>query len=106
MITIKSRTEIEKMRLAGKNTGDALRLIEKHIKPGVSTAYLDKIAYDFIISKGAKPSFLHYNGFPASICASVNDWVVHGIPNKSVILAEGNIISIDIVTKSLKLNFE
>ena len=95
MITIKSRTEIEKMRQAGKITGDALRLIEKHIKPGVSTAYLDKIAYDFLKSKGATPSFLHYNGFPASICASVNDWVVHGIPNKSVILAEGDIISID-----------
>lgn len=95
MITIKSRTEIEKMRQAGKITGDALRLIEKHIKPGVSTAYLDKIAYDFLKSKGATPSFLYYNGFPASICASVNDWVVHGIPNKSVILAEGDIISID-----------
>lgn len=95
MITIKSRTEIEKMRLAGKITGDALREIEKHIKPGVSTAYLDKIAYDFIKSKGAVPSFLHYNGFPGSICASVNDRVVHGIPSKSVILSEGDIISID-----------
>ncbi len=95
MITIKSRTEIEKMRVAGKITGDALRLIEKHIKPGVTTAELDKIAYDFIISKGAKPSFLHYNGFPGSICASPNDWVVHGIPSKDVVLAEGDIISID-----------
>jgi methionyl aminopeptidase len=95
MITIKSRTEIEKMRLAGKITGDALREVEKHIKPGVSTAYLDKIAYDFIKSKGAVPSFLHYNGFPGSICASVNDRVVHGIPSKSVILSEGDIISID-----------
>ena len=95
MITIKSRTEIEKMRIAGKITGDALRLIEKHIKPGVSTAYLDKIAYDFIKSKGAVPSFLNYNGFPGSICASPNDWVVHGIPGKDIILSEGDIISID-----------
>ncbi len=95
MITIKSRTEIEKMRVAGKITGDALRLIEKHIKPGVSTAYLDKIAYDFIKSRGAVPSFLNYNGFPGSICASPNDWVVHGIPGKDIILSEGDIISID-----------
>lgn len=95
MITIKSKTEIEKMREACKITGDALRLIEKHIKPGVSTAYLDKIAHDYIKSKGATPSFLHYNGFPGSICASPNDWVVHGIPDKKVILSEGDIISID-----------
>lgn len=95
MITIKSSKEIEKMRAAGKITGDALREIEKHIKPGVSTAELDKIAYDFIVSKGATPSFLHYNGFPGSICASPNDWVVHGIPSKDVVLAEGDIISID-----------
>lgn len=95
MITIKSKTEIEKMREAGKITGDALREIEKHIRPGVSTAYLDKIAYDYITSRGAKPSFLHYNGFPGSICASPNSWVVHGIPDKKVILSEGDIISID-----------
>lgn len=95
MITIKSKSEIEKMRVAGKITAGALKEVEKHIKPGVSTAYLDKIAYDYIISKGAKPSFLHYNGFPGSICASPNDWVVHGIPSKDVILAEGDIISID-----------
>lgn len=95
MITVKSKTEIEKMREAGKITGDALKLIEKHIKPGISTAELDKIAYDFIISKGATPSFLNYNGFPGSICASPNDWVVHGIPDKNVILSEGDIISID-----------
>ena len=95
MITIKSRTEIEKMRIAGKLTGEALELIEKHIKPGITTAQLDKIAYDFIKSKGATPSFLHYNGFPGSICASPNDWVVHGIPSKDIVLAEGDIISID-----------
>ena len=61
----------------------------------MSTAQLDKIAYDFIKSKGATPNFLHYNGFPASICASLNDAVVHGIPDKHIVLKEGDIISID-----------
>ena len=96
MITIKSKSEIEKMRLAGKITGDVLREIEKHIKPGISTKQLDKIAHNYIVSRGATPSFLNYNGFPGSICASPNDWVVHGIPNKGVILKEGDIISIDV----------
>lgn len=95
MITVKSKSEIEKMREAGKITGDALKLIEKHIKPGVTTLELDKIAYDFIKKQGATPSFLHYNGFPGSICASPNSWVVHGIPSKDVVLKEGDIISID-----------
>ena len=95
MISIKSRSEIEKMRLAGKITRDALLLIEKHIKPGISTLQLDKIAYDYIVSQGATPNFLHYNGFPGSICASVNDQVVHGIPSKDVVLSAGDIISID-----------
>lgn len=95
MITIKSASQIEKMRVACKITRDALSLIEEHVKPGVSTAQLDKLAHEFILSRGAKPNFLHYNGFPASICASVNDRVVHGIPSKSTILKEGDIISID-----------
>jgi len=95
MVTIKSKTEIEKMRVAGKITGDALREIEKYIKPGVSTLELDRIAFDFIKKRGATPSFLHYNGFPGSICASPNSWVVHGIPSKNVVLKEGDIISID-----------
>ena len=95
MITIKSKSEIEKMRIAGKITGDALKLIEKHIKPGVTTYELDKIAFDFIKKQGATPSFLNYNGFPGSICASPNSQVVHGIPSKNVVLKEGDIISID-----------
>lgn len=95
MITIKSRSEIEKMRVAGKLTGDALKLVEQHIRPGVTTWELDKLAYDFIKKHGATPSFLHYNGFPASICASPNSSVVHGIPSKNVVLQEGDIISID-----------
>ncbi|MCI5604561.1 MAG: type I methionyl aminopeptidase [Clostridia bacterium] len=95
MITIKSAKQVEKMRASAKITKETLELIEKHIKPGVTTAQLDKIAYDYIISKGAKPNFLNYNGFPGSICASVNDEVVHGIPSKRAVLKEGDIISID-----------
>jgi methionyl aminopeptidase len=95
MITIKSAKQVEKMRASAKITKEALELIEKNIKPGVNTAQLDKIAYDFIISKGARPNFLNYGGFPGSICASVNDEVVHGIPNKKAVLKEGDIISID-----------
>ena len=99
MVTIKSRAEIEKMRVAGKITGDALREIEKHIKPGISTLELDRIAFDFIKKQGATPSFLHYNGFPGSICASPNSWVVHGIPSKNIVLKDGDIISIDMGAK-------
>lgn len=95
MVTVKSSKQIEKMREACRITGEALKLLEKHIKPGISTQALDKIAHDYIVSQGAKPNFLHYNGFPASICASVNDRVVHGIPSKHEILKEGDIISID-----------
>ena len=95
MITIKSASQIEKMRKSGAVTKGALELIEKSIRPGISTKQLDKIAHDYIISKGAKPNFLNYNGFPGSICASVNDEVVHGIPSKHRVLKEGDIISID-----------
>lgn len=98
MITIKSAKQIEKMRKACEVTKEALELIEKNIRPGISTKELDKIAFDFIKSKGGKPSFLNYNGFPGSICASLNDEVVHGIPNKNIILQEGDIISIDMGT--------
>lgn len=95
MITIKSAKQVEKMRASAKITKETLELLEKHIKPGVTTAQLDKIAYDYIISKGARPNFLNYNGFPGTICASVNDEVVHGIPNKRAVLKEGDIISVD-----------
>ena len=95
MITVKSPSQIDKMRKSCQITKEALELIEKNIRPGISTKQLDKLAHDFIISKGAKPNFLNYNGFPGSICSSVNDEVVHGIPDKNVILKEGDIISID-----------
>lgn len=95
MITIKSAKQVEKMRASAKIAKEAVDLIEKAIKPGVSTAQLDKIAHDYIVSKGARPNFLNYNGFPGSICASVNDVVVHGIPSRNIVLQEGDIISID-----------
>ncbi|MBY6878833.1 type I methionyl aminopeptidase, partial [Clostridium botulinum] len=69
--------------------------LEKHVKPGISTGELDRIAEEIILGRNAKPSFKGYYGFPASICASVNNEVVHGIPNKDRILNEGDIISID-----------
>ena len=85
MIKIKSQEEIEIMREACRITRDALKVVENSIKVGVSTLELDKIAFDFIKSQGATPSFKNYSGFPASICASVNDTIVHGIPSKEII---------------------
>ena len=85
MIIIKSDIEIEYMRNAGKVVAETLAIIEEVIKPGITTAELDKIAEEFIIRQGAKPSFKGYYGFPASICTSVNDEVVHGIPGNRCI---------------------
>lgn len=99
MIKIKNEKEIELMRVAGAITAGALDEISKHIKPGISTLELDKIAEKFIINKGAKPAFLRYEGFPNSICASIDDVVVHGIPKSNIILQEGQIIGIDIGAK-------
>ena len=99
MITIKKEKEIELMRVAGSITAGALDEISNHIKPGISTLELDKIAEKFIIDKGAKPAFLRYSGFPNSICASIDDVVVHGIPKKDIILQEGQIIGIDVGAK-------
>lgn len=96
MITTKSNREIALMRKAGEIVFLAHEAVKKEIKPGVSTKYLDEVVHRFIISQGATPSFLGYNGFPASICASVNDVLVHGFPSKDTILKEGDIISIDI----------
>jgi len=96
MITVKTPEQIQKMREAGKIVAGVLEELEKHVKPGISTLELDKIAHDYIIKHGAKPSFLHYHGFPASICSSVDDVVVHGIPKKTQILKEGQIVGIDV----------
>ena len=94
-ITIKSHREIELMRHAGKLLGKTLEQMEKHVKPGISTWELNKIGDEIIKGYGCIPSFLNYNGYPASICISVNDEVVHGIPKKDFILQEGDIVSLD-----------
>ena len=96
MITIKSNREIELMREAGRITALAHRKVKEAIRPGISTLELDKIAEETIRACGATPSFKGYNGFPGSICASINNVVVHGIPKPSTILKNGDIISIDI----------
>ncbi len=95
MISIKSDREIKIMREAGILNYLTHEEIKKYVKPGVKTKELDKVAYDFIIAHNAKPSFLNYEGFPASICVSVNDEVVHGIPSDRVI-KDGDIVSVDV----------
>ncbi len=95
MIYIKNKKDIELMREACRLTKMALNFVGEHIEPGITTGELDKIAYSFLKEHKAIPSFLNYNGFPASICSSVNDEVVHGIPGNRVI-ADGDIVSIDI----------
>lgn len=95
MITIKSAKQVELMRKSCALTRELFDILEQHIKPGVNTKQLDKIAYDFYKSKGAKPNFLNYGGFPGTICASINDEVVHGIPSKYAVLRDGDIVSID-----------
>ena len=95
MVTIKSPAEIESMKKAGAIVRDVLNLMRDSVRPGVTTGHLDKLAYDYIRSQHAVPSFLHYNGFPASICASVNEQVVHGIPSDRR-LEEGDIVGIDV----------
>ena len=95
MITLKSQTEIELMRRAGKITAAARALAGEMVRPGVTTHEIDSAVEQFIRKQGAVPSFLHYNGYPASACVSVNDEVIHGIPGKRV-LVEGDIVSIDV----------
>ena len=95
MITLKSEHEIELMRRAGKITAAARALARDMVKPGVTTQQIDKAVFHFIREQGAIPSFLHYNGYPASVCISVNDEIIHGIPGKRV-LREGDIVSVDV----------
>ena len=95
MITLKSSHEIQLMRQAGRITAAARALAGAMVAPGVSTREIDKAVYRFIKSQGAEPSFLNYNGYPASVCISVNDEVIHGIPGHRV-LREGDIVSVDV----------
>lgn len=95
MIQIKTAHEIELMRASGLVTAGALKAVRAAVRPGVSTGELDAVAEDYIRSQGAVPNFLGYHGFTGTICASVNDEIVHGIPNPERRLAEGDNISID-----------
>ncbi len=95
MINIKSKSEIELMKIAGRVTGEALKMVEEAVKVGVTTAELDRIAEKYIRSQGCIPSFKNYGGFPGSVCASVNDVIIHGFPDNTP-LSEGDIVSIDV----------
>ena len=95
MIHIKSAAEIEEMKHAGLLAKQALRLAGTMVRPGVSTQEIDSSVESFIRLHGAIPTFKGYGGFPGSICASVNEQIVHGIPSPEVFLNEGDIISID-----------
>lgn len=95
MIVLKSRKEIEGIRKACQISAEALRAAGQAVRPGISTAEIDRVARAYVESQGAVPNFLNYNGFPGSACISVNEEIIHGIPSKDKILKEGDIVSID-----------
>ena len=96
MIVLKSEKEIRQMLEACRISAEALKVAGEAVEPGVSTFELDQLVKKFIESKGARPTFLNYNGFPASACISINDEVIHGIPDNKHIIREGDIVSIDL----------
>jgi len=96
MIVLKTSRELSAMRAAGRISARALKIAGEAVEPGVSTWEIDRIARRYIENQGAKPTFLGYGGFPASACISVNNVVIHGIPSKSIIIKQGDIVSIDI----------
>ena len=95
MIAIKNERELALMRQACKITAAARALAGEMVRPGVTTKQIDKAVHDYIVSQGAKPSFLNYHGYPASACISVNNTVIHGIPD-GYVLQDGDIVSIDV----------
>ena len=99
MIVLKTTRELELMREACRISAGALSVAGKAVEPGVTTAEIDKVAYDYIRSQGAEPNFLHYNGYPATACISINDEVIHGIPSTKRVLKAGDIVSIDLGAK-------
>lgn len=96
MIQLKTEAQIKEMKLAGRITGEALAIAGEHIKPGVTTKQIDDIVRSYIEKCGAKPSFLGYGGFPGSACISINEEVIHGIPSKSRVIQDGDIVKIDV----------
>ena len=95
MVSIKSEEEIELLRESNLLVGMTLGEIAKHIRPGITTLELDRIAEEFIRSHGAVPGFLNYDGYPYTLCISLNEVVVHGLPSEKCILKEGDIVSVD-----------
>ncbi len=98
MISIKSAREIDLMRATSKLASQTLEMIGEHVIPGVSTEKLNKICHEFICDHGAIPSPLNYNGFPKSICTSLNEVICHGIPSEKDVLKDGDILNIDVTT--------
>lgn len=99
MIVLRTAKEIEKMRKACIISAGALQVAGEAVKPGVTTYEIDQIAYRYIKKQGAEPNFLNLYGFPATACISINDEVIHGIPSKTRVLKEGDIVSIDLGAK-------
>ena len=99
MIYLKTDEEIELLRENNILVSETLAEVGRHIRPGVTTKELDSIAEDFIRAHGAVPAFLGYQGFPASLCVSVNEQVVHGIPSSKCVLREGDIVSVDVTAE-------
>ena len=99
MIVLKTARELTLMREACRISAGALRVAGEAVRPGISTWEIDRIAYNYIKSQGAEPNFLGLYGFPATACISINDEVIHGIPSKTRILKEGDIVSIDLGAK-------
>ena len=95
-VTIKSKSDIQKLREAGRIAANALVHAGKVIHPGMTTKQLDKSIHDFIVGCGAVPTFLGYGGFPASACISINDEIIHGIPSHKRVIREGDIVSVDV----------
>ena len=96
-ITIKTPDEIEKMRVAGRLAAEVLQVVAPHVKPGVSTAELDRICHDHIVNvQQAIPANVGYRGFPATVCTSVNNVICHGIPSEAKVLKDGDIVNIDV----------
>ncbi len=96
MIVLKTSKELSLMREACRISAGALKVAGEAVEPGVTTAQIDKIAHEYILKAGATPTFLNYNGFPATACISINDEIIHGIPSHRRVIKSGDIVSIDL----------
>ncbi|MGI6743217.1 MAG: type I methionyl aminopeptidase [Eubacteriales bacterium] len=96
MIELKNESQFAKMKVAGRITGEALKVGEAACRPGVTTKQIDELIHDYIVKQGAIPSFLGYGGFPGSACISLNDQVIHGIPSKDIVLKDGDLVKLDV----------